>query len=113
MKKILLDEGVPRPLARKLRASGLDVSPFPNDWKQLSNGALLDRIVVEGFDVLITNDKNMRHQQALENRSLAVVDLPTNRLPDVLAMAPQIVLALSHVKAGRFTNVDATAHEEA
>jgi hypothetical protein len=57
--RILLDEGVPKPLARALRSLGIDATAFPNEWKQLSNGVLLDRVEVERFEILITCDKNM------------------------------------------------------
>ena len=104
---MIIDEGVPRPLARKLCDEGLDVVAFPNDWKQLSNGALLVQIVREGFSVLITNDKNMQHQQSLGQRPLAVVILPTNKLPDLKNMSGKIAAAVRAATAGRFLAVEA------
>ncbi|MDP3898461.1 MAG: DUF5615 family PIN-like protein, partial [Mesorhizobium sp.] len=88
--KIILDEGVPRALVRALPLEGLHVGAFPNDWKQLSNGALIERIQTEGFTVLITNDKNMRHQISLKGRSVAVVVLPTDRLPELRKISARI-----------------------
>lgn len=98
MTRVLLDEGTPRPLARLLVSHGIDATAFPNEWKQLSNGALLERIEREGFDVLITCDKNMSAQQSLAGRDLAVLVLPTNRLKDVLESGTRIMMALSQLR---------------
>ena len=78
MTRVILDEGVPRSLARHLRDIGIDAAPFPNGMKQLSNGRLLAEIERQGFDVLLTNDKQMRFQQNLTGKSVAIVSLPTN-----------------------------------
>jgi len=44
----------------------------------LQNGLLL--AALEGaFDIFVTADKNLRHQQNLTGRILAIVELPTNR----------------------------------
>jgi hypothetical protein len=102
MKRILLDEGVPRNLAKELRKNGVRAAAFPNDWKQLSNGELLNEIERHGFEVLITNDKRMSYQQNLARRNLSVIALPTNRYPDVLALIPQIIAALATLEPKQF-----------
>ncbi len=102
MSRILLDEGVPRNLAKALREYGIDATSFPSGWKQLSNGALLNEIEQNGFQVLITNDKNMSYQQNLSRRSLSVLALPTNRYPDVLDLVPLILEALRMIKPQQF-----------
>jgi predicted nuclease of predicted toxin-antitoxin system len=45
-------------------------------WQDLTNGKLLKAAEDEGFSILITVDKNMRHQQNLKNFT---VNLVTNR----------------------------------
>ncbi|MBX3569040.1 MAG: hypothetical protein KF914_13345 [Rhizobiaceae bacterium] len=100
MKRVLLDEGVPNPLAAKLRALSVDATAFPNEWKQLSNGKLMDAVVENGFQVLITNDKNIPYQQNISSRPMAVLVLPTNHLRDVLAMATEIAAAVGMVEIG-------------
>ena len=45
-------------------------------WAQLKNGELLDEGEATGFDVLITADTNLRHQQNLSTRRIAIIDFP-------------------------------------
>ena len=46
----------------------------------MSNGDLLDIAESEGYELLITTDQNMRHQQDLAGRRLAVIVLPLRGL---------------------------------
>jgi predicted nuclease of predicted toxin-antitoxin system len=105
-KRVLLDEGVPRQLAVALEVAGLAVMPYPNSWKQISNGELLNRAEAEGFDVLVTNDKNITSQQTLRNRRIAIVVLPTNRRRQVLALAPQVIRTIQKIRPGRYLVVE-------
>ena len=99
--RIVLDENLPRPLNRifgpEHRVStvqGLGLAGTPN-------GALLRRL--EGdHDVFVTADKNLRYQQNLEGRRLAVVELPTNRLPILKLMFPEIVAAATTAAVGSY-----------
>ena len=98
MTRIFLDEGVPKPLARSLRAYGLNAVPFPNDWKQLSNGSLLARIESEGFDVILTCDKQMPFQQNLAGRQLAIVILPTTKLLELVESVGPLASVLGQAR---------------
>jgi len=99
--RVLLDEGVPRQLVVPLAAAGLSVISYPNDWKQITNGELLTRAEQQGFDVLVTNDKNMNTQQNMRGRSIALVVLPTNLRRQVLELAPLVVSAIRRVRPGQ------------
>lgn len=46
-------------------------------WSDLDNGDLIEKAEQEGFEVLITTDQNMRHQQIITGRKLAVLVLLT------------------------------------
>ena len=50
-------------------------------WDRLANGALIAAVEAAGFDVLLTTDKNIRYQQNLKNRSLAIVVLGNSQWP--------------------------------
>jgi len=59
-----------------------------------------------GFDVLLTTDKNMRYQQNLEGRRIAVVVLGNGLWPFVKPMLPQVVTAVETAIAGTLVTVD-------
>ena len=79
--KLLLDACVPRPL-RKLLASHTVYTAQEMGWGRLKNGALLRQAEVQ-FNALISTDQNLKYQQNLVGRKLAIPVLPTN---DWLAM---------------------------
>jgi hypothetical protein len=101
-KRVLLDEGVPRHLAGPLKAAGFAATPYPNSWKQITNGELLSRVEAEGFDVLVTNDKNIVAQQNLRGRRIALIVLPTNLRRQVLELAPEVISAIRKIHPGQY-----------
>ena len=60
-----------------------EVRTFPEmQWHpQLENGKLLDAAESAGFDVMVTSDQNIRYQQNLTGRKLALVVLGSNIWP--------------------------------
>lgn len=74
--KILFDQGTPIPLRNALSQYEI-VTAFERGWATLQNGELLTAAESEGFEALLTTDKNMRHQQNPGGRRLAIVVLPT------------------------------------
>jgi predicted nuclease of predicted toxin-antitoxin system len=103
---VLLDEGVPRQLAKLLADAGCSATAYPNDWKRLKNGELLALAESNGFDVLITNDKNISFQQNLRGRRLAIIVLPTNRLRLILDRAAAIVDTIIRIQAGQCVAIE-------
>jgi predicted nuclease of predicted toxin-antitoxin system len=77
MKKILLDENLPRPLA-KLFTEPLDVvSVHDMGWAEKKNGDLIRSMLEEGFEFLLTADKNLQNQQNLEKYPVRLILLRT------------------------------------
>ena len=77
--KVLLDECLPKKLKREVEAD--EVSTVPEaGWASKQNGELL-RLAEANFDVLLTNDQNLEHQQDLKKFDLAIIVLvaPTKR----------------------------------
>jgi len=75
--KVLLDECVPKPLAKILK----DVTVMTTQemgWASKKNGDLI-ALAEKEFDVFITSDQNLVYQQNLSHRNIAIVLLPTNR----------------------------------
>jgi hypothetical protein len=74
----------------------------------LKNGALLAEAEKQ-FDVLITMDSNMVHQQNLSKFSIALVVLKarSNRLADTRPLMPQVLLVLPNLRPGAVTTIAA------
>jgi predicted nuclease of predicted toxin-antitoxin system len=81
--RLLLDENLDWRLQRDLPAHQVD-SVALIGWAGIENGELLKQAVEAGFEVLITMDSSMVHQQNLGKYPIAVVALrsPSNRLAD-------------------------------
>jgi putative NIF3 family GTP cyclohydrolase 1 type 2 len=56
-------------------------------WEELSNGELIDMAEQAGFDVMVTTDKNIRYQQNLKARKIALVVLEHSQWPMVKLVA--------------------------
>jgi hypothetical protein len=67
---ILFDHGTPRGLASALQGHTVKEARAQG-WDTLSNGELLKTAEEAGFNVLLTTDTNLPHQQNLKNRKLA------------------------------------------
>jgi len=102
---ILFDHGTPRGIARALQGHTVKEARAQG-WDTLSNGELLEAAEEAGFDVLLTTDTNLPHQQNLQGRKLAIVILSKNRWSLVQRRMPQIASAVNAAKPGTFTLVD-------
>ena len=99
--KILFDQGVPLPLREEL--AGLETTTaYREGWSNLGNGELLAAAEKAGIAVLLTTDQNLRYQQNLKGRRIAIVVLPTTRWPDIRLHAGKIREALNETKAGDY-----------
>ena len=88
---IILDENLPKPL-KGIFPNHTVTTVQDQGLAGTVNGALLARL--EGvFDIFITADKNLRYQQNLSDRQLAILELPTNRLPLLRPLFPRITAA--------------------
>jgi len=74
-------------------------------WEELSNGDLIASAESNGFDVLITADRNLRHQQNLTGRKLAVVVLPSGRWPKVKPFVSEIARVVDAVVRGEYVEI--------
>ena len=99
--RILLDECVPRRLRRDL--AGHEVRTVAEmGWSGKKNGELLQLMAGQSFEVLLTVDQSIRHQQNLQAAGIAVVVLvsPSNRLADLVPLVPAAQAAFSSLKPG-------------
>jgi predicted nuclease of predicted toxin-antitoxin system len=102
--RLLLDENLDWRLRRDLAAHHVDSVPLIG-WAGIENGELLKKAVEGGFDVLITMDSNMVHEQNLAKYPIAVVALraASNRLADTRPLMPALLALLPHIKSGTVT----------
>ncbi|MEO8649614.1 MAG: hypothetical protein ABI539_10655 [Acidobacteriota bacterium] len=98
--KTIIDECVPSIVKHGLPERGI-VSVQDIGWSGIKNGQLL-KLVAADFDVFITSDKNLRHQQNLSALDLAIILLPSNQVPVVRDVLPQIDAAVSSIKPQTF-----------
>ena len=84
MPRILFDQSVPFPLIRHLTGHQVETA-YRRGWDTLRNGDLLDAIEAAGFDVFLTADQNLRHQQNLAGRRIAIVVIGTSLWPTIVA----------------------------
>jgi hypothetical protein len=102
---ILLDACVPRPLRNFLTAHTVRTAQEMG-WGQLKNGALL-RAAEGEFQAFITSDQNLRYQQNLAGRTLAILVLPTNDWPVLKRMGQKIADQTDALKPGDFVELTA------
>jgi hypothetical protein len=103
--KILFDNGTPKPIARSL--TGHDVIFARRiGWEKLENGDLIQQAEGAGFDVLLSTDKNIRYQQNLKGRKIALVILGNSRWPTVRLHLDEISAAVEASAPGSYTEVD-------
>jgi hypothetical protein len=96
--RILFDQGTPAPLRRTLIGHSVSTA-YEMGWAQLSNGALL-RAADAQFDVFVTTDKNLRHQQNAAELQLAILVLPTTNWSAIRSHEAQILAAINALRAG-------------
>jgi hypothetical protein len=103
---ILFDNGTPRTLAHCLIGQHAVTEARARGWEQLENGDLLTVAEAAGFEVLVTTDKNLRYQQNLAGRKLAVVVLGKGRWSLIKPHVAQIVAAVNAATPGSFAEVE-------
>jgi hypothetical protein len=77
-------------------------------WEGLENGDLLDAADRAGFDLLLTCDQNIRYQQSLTGRKLALLVLSSNsnHRPTLRRVAARIASAVDFVQSRQIVRVD-------
>jgi predicted nuclease of predicted toxin-antitoxin system len=102
--KILLDECVPWPMHRLVSEHSV-TSVQAQGWSGIRNSELLRRAEPE-FDLFITSDQNIRYQQNLAGRSIAILELSTNDLRRIRVSAPLIEEAVKNIQPGELRRLE-------
>lgn len=102
--RVLFDQGTPVPLRRELIGHTV-ATAFELGWSTLTNGDLLRSAEEQGFEVLVTTDANLRYQQNLASRRIAVVVLSTTSWPRIRLVVGQVAVAVNAATAASYAEV--------
>ena len=102
--KILFDQGTPVPLRRFLIGHTVDAT-YERGWSALANGDLLTTAEQDGYDLLITTDQNLRYQQNLASRRIAIVALLSTSWPRIQRHVDVIRNVVDTLVAGAYHEI--------
>jgi hypothetical protein len=102
---VLFDNGTPRGLALFLTGHSVEEARA-RGWEELTNGELIDVAEQAGFEVMVTTDKNIRYQQNLKARTIALVVLEHSQWPMVKLVAEKILAAVNAAQPGSYLEVE-------
>jgi len=75
-------------------------------WDRLANGELIAAAEAAGFELLLTTDKNIRHQQNLKGRKIAFVVIGNQRWPTLRRYVDKVVSAVNVATPGSYVEVE-------
>lgn len=102
--RVLFDQGTPVPLRNHLPTHQVTTA-FELNWSSLSNGELLSEAEAANFEVLVTTDQNLRYQQNLTKRRIAIVVIASTSWPRIQKRIPAVVDAINGVETGGYVEV--------
>ena len=103
--RILFDNGTPDALRAHLREHQVTFARHIG-WERLVNGNLLRAAEDAGFDLLLTTDKNIRYQQNLAGRKIALVVLGNQQWPVARLHVEKIVTTVNGSTPGSYVEVE-------
>lgn len=106
--RVLFDNGVPRPVKRALGRHVVEEARS-RGWDALTNGDLLNAVEAANFDVMVTTDRNIRYQQNLAGRRVALVVPSSPAWPLIKACISSIVAAVDAATPGSYVEVEIPA----
>ena len=102
--KILFDQGTPVPLRRYLPGHAVDTA-YERGWSALANGDLLATAEQDGYEILITTDRNLRYQQNLAGRQVAIVVLLSTSWPRIQQHTDRIQAIIETIKSSEYQEI--------
>lgn len=91
--RILFDQGTPAPLRQYLAPHDVSTA-YECGWATLKNGELLEAAEAKEFALLITTDTNLKYQQNLKSRRIAIVVLNTTSWPRIKQATNEVLKAV-------------------
>jgi hypothetical protein len=103
--RVLFDQGTPVPLRQSLTHHEVTTA-YERGWSRLKNGELLETAEKQGFEVLVTTDSNLKYQQSMKSRLIAIVVLSTPSWPRIQRAVAKVVGAIGAASEGSYTEVE-------
>jgi len=103
--KILFDQGTPAPLRHHLDPHDVSTA-YEMNWGKLENGELLSAAEDAGFELMISTDTNLRYQQNLSQRNIAIVILKTTSWPRIRSDVASVINVVDAIKAKDYVEIE-------
>jgi hypothetical protein len=103
--RILFDQATPLPIRAYLEHHEVRTAS-QQGWSTLKNGDLLNAAEAAGFDVFLTTDKNLRYQQSLADRRIAVVIIGRQQWPQLQPHVQRVVDGIDAAAVGSYLEID-------
>ncbi len=106
--RVLLDHNLPHKLRIELSTLSQHeiVTASYMGWRDLKNGELLQMAEESGFEVFVTGDQTLVHEQSLAGRRLAILALSANNWPIIKDYVRGILTAIDSANPGSFQKVN-------
>lgn len=102
--RVLFDQGTPVPLRLVITHHTVSTA-YELGWSTLKNGELLQAAENAGFEVLVTTDTNLKYQQNLATRKIAVIVLTSTSWPRIRAVSDKVVAAIELATVGSYAEI--------
>jgi len=102
--KILFDQGTPVPLRKYLTEHSVTTA-YKEGWSNLSNGDLLKSAEDKGYQIFVTTDRNLRYQQNLSDRQIAIVVLLSTSWPRIRTQTDKVCGVINEIKLGDYAEI--------
>jgi hypothetical protein len=102
--RVLFDQGTPLPL-RTFLVQHHVTTVYELGWGELQNGDLLNRAEESGYQLFVTTDQNLRYQQNLPGRSLAIAVLMATSWPRIERHVAQVVMQVDTLQPGSYVEI--------
>ena len=102
---IIFDQATPVPIRAYLEGHTVRTAA-QQGWDKLGNGDLLTAAEEAGYDILLTTDKNMRYQQNLAGRKIAIVVLGQQQWPQLRPHIQRVIEAVNAATPGSYAEVE-------
>lgn len=103
--RILFDQGTPVPLRHNLVNHEVETA-YERGWSELENGSLLDAAERDGFDLFVTTDSKLKHQQNLASRQISIVVLLSTSWPRIQRRIDGVVEAIESATPGTYRELE-------